>query len=52
MQEQAPLLTEVSGGTSIVFKNKELYSRRAPRQRAEDRAGGFNLEANTLYILG
>ncbi|MFW5727357.1 MAG: 6-hydroxymethylpterin diphosphokinase MptE-like protein [Spirochaetia bacterium] len=51
MQEQAPLLTEVSGGTSIVFKNKELYSRHAPRQRAEERAGGFSLEANTLYIL-
>ena len=51
MQEQAPLLTEVSGGTSIVFKNKELYSRRAPRARAEERAGAFTLEAHTLYLL-
>lgn len=51
MQDQAPLLTEVSGGTSIVFKNKELYSRRSPRERAEARAGAFDLEADTLYIL-
>ncbi|MCF7914358.1 MAG: DUF115 domain-containing protein [Spirochaetaceae bacterium] len=51
MQEQAPLLTEVSGGTSIVFKNKELYSRSSPRTRAEERAAAFELETHTLYIL-
>lgn len=51
MQEQAPLLTEVSGGTSIVFKNKELYSRSSPRKRAEERAEVFELETHTLYIL-
>src|SRR6056297_1024289 len=51
MQAQAPLLTEVSGGTSIVFKNKELYSRSSPRTRAEERAAAFELESHTLYIL-
>ncbi|HKK65360.1 MAG TPA: hypothetical protein VJ967_05840, partial [Clostridia bacterium] len=51
MQEQAPLLTEVSGGTSIVFKNTELYSRSSPRTRAEERAAAFELETHTLYIL-
>src|SRR6056297_48876 len=51
MQGQAPLLTEVSGGTSIVFKNKELYSRSSPRPRAEERAATFELETHTLYIL-
>ncbi len=51
MQDKAPLLTEVSGGTSIVFKNKELYSRRFPQARAEERAGAFTLEPHTLYIL-
>ena len=51
MQEKAPLLTKVSGGTSIVFKNKELYSRSSPRTRAEERAAAFELETHTLYIL-
>ncbi len=51
MQDKAPLLTKVSGGTSIVFKNKELYGRRFPRERAETRAQAFNLEPDTLYIL-
>jgi len=51
MQDEGPRLIDRSGGTSIVYKNKDLYGSGAAQNSAVRRAQRFKLTDNTLYVL-
>lgn len=51
MHSEVPRLIDRSGGTSIVYKNRDLYGTGDPQETAGRRARSFQLRSDTLYLL-
>jgi len=51
MHTEVPRLIDRSGGTSIMYKNRDLYGTADPQETAGRRARSLQLRNDTLYLL-
>ena len=51
MQSEVPRLVQQAGGTSILYKNINLYGKGSPEETALRRARTYHLQDHTLYLL-